>query len=145
MYIHMYIHLLYFKYPVTHLDDSYIWDINFYRLADNDIVLTTYSLVGKEVGTVNVDANAPAKDDEKNLEDKQVMSFIINSSLKTVKKYPVLFKTVKLWWLGKTAEISKEFFVLFLFLGWWCRIWEGRCHLTPHCVGEDHPRWGSQH
>lgn len=41
------------------------------RLADNDIVLTTYSLVGKEVGTVNVDANAPAKDDEKNMEDKQ--------------------------------------------------------------------------
>lgn len=70
--------------------------MNFYRLADNDIVLTTYSLVGKEVGTVNVDANAPAKDDEKNLEDKQVMSLNINSSLKTVKKYPVLFKTVKL-------------------------------------------------
>lgn len=35
---------------------------------------------------MNVDANAPAKDDEKNLEDKQVMSLIINSSLKTVKK-----------------------------------------------------------
>lgn len=86
MYIHMYIHLLYFKYPVTNLDDSYIWAINFNRLADNDIVLTTYSLVGKEVGTGNVDANAPAKDDEKNLEDKQVMSLIINSSLKTVKK-----------------------------------------------------------
>lgn len=45
---------------------------------------------------MNVDANAPAKDDEKNLEDKQVMSLNINSSLKTVKKYPVLFKTVKL-------------------------------------------------
>lgn len=84
MHIHMY--LLYFKYPVTHLDDSYIWDLNFYRLADNDIVLTTYSLVGKEVGTVNVDANAPAKDDEKNREDKQVMSLIINSSLITIKK-----------------------------------------------------------
>lgn len=70
--------------------------MNFYRLADNDVVLTTYSLVGKEVGTVNVDANAPAKDDEKNREDKQVMSLNINSSLKTVKEYPVLFKTVKL-------------------------------------------------
>lgn len=91
MYIHMYIHLLYFKYPVTNLDDSYIWAINFNRLADNDIVLTTYSLVGKEVGTVNVDANAPAKDDEKNMEDKQVMSLIINSSLITIKKYPVVF------------------------------------------------------
>lgn len=91
MHIHMYIHLLYFKYPVTNSDDSYIWDINFNRLADNDIVLTTYSLVGKEVGTVNVDANAPAKDDEKNMEDKQVMSLIINSSLITIKKYPVVF------------------------------------------------------
>lgn len=91
MHIHMSIHLLYFKYPVTNLDDSYIWAINFYRLADNDIVLTTYSLVGKEVGTVNVDANAPAKDDEKNMEDKQVMSLIINSSLITIKKYPVVF------------------------------------------------------
>lgn len=92
MHIHMYIHLLYFKYPVTHSDDSYIWAINFYRLADNDIVLTTYSLVGKEVGTVNVDANAPAKDDEKNMEDKQVMSLTINSSLLIIKKYPVLSK-----------------------------------------------------
>lgn len=80
MHIHMYMYMLYFKYPVTHSDDSYIWAMKFYRLADNDIVLTTYSLVGKEVGTVNVDANAPAKDDEKNMEDKQVMLLIINNS-----------------------------------------------------------------
>lgn len=73
----------------------YIWAINFNRLADNDIVLTTYSLVGKEVGTVNVDANAPAKDDEKNMEDKQVMSLIINSSLKTIKKISSSFRNIK--------------------------------------------------
>lgn len=71
----------------------YIWAINFNRLADNDIVLTTYSLVGKEVGTVNVDANAPAKDDEKNMEDKQVMSLIINSSLITIKKISSPFQS----------------------------------------------------
>ena len=35
-------------------------------------MLTTYTLVGKEVGTVNVDSDAPAKDEENNIEDKQV-------------------------------------------------------------------------
>ncbi|XP_061170821.1 transcription termination factor 2-like [Saccostrea echinata] len=40
------------------------------RLADNDIVLTTYTLVGKEVGAVNVDADAPARDGEEATEQK---------------------------------------------------------------------------
>lgn len=70
------------------------------------------------------------------------MSFNINSFLKIVKKYLVFFKIVKFWWLGKMVGISKEFFVLFLFLGWWCRIWEGRCYFISYCVGEDYFRWG---
>ncbi|XP_048745647.2 transcription termination factor 2-like isoform X3 [Ostrea edulis] len=44
---------------------------NVHRLSDNDIVLTTYTLVGKEVGTVNVDADAPAKDEDDAIDDKQ--------------------------------------------------------------------------
>lgn len=68
MYIYMY--LFYFKYLVIYLDDFYIWDINFYRLVDNDIVFIIYFFVGKEVGIVNVDVNVSVKDDEKNLEDK---------------------------------------------------------------------------
>jgi hypothetical protein len=38
-------------------------------------VLTTYTLVGKEVGTVNVDADAPAKDEEDAVDDKQVQFY----------------------------------------------------------------------
>ncbi|KAK3095192.1 hypothetical protein FSP39_011239 [Pinctada imbricata] len=38
---------------------------NILKLADNDIVLTTYNLVGKEVGAADVDADAPASEEDK--------------------------------------------------------------------------------
>ena len=40
------------------------------RLADNDVVLTTYNLIGKEVGAANINAENPAKDDDDEEEQK---------------------------------------------------------------------------
>lgn len=42
-----------------------------YRLADNDVVLTTYNLVAKEVGAADINAEDPAKDEDPDEEDKK--------------------------------------------------------------------------
>lgn len=42
------------------------------RLADNDIVLTTYNIVAKEVGATKTNADEPVKDDS---QDTQVWPF----------------------------------------------------------------------
>ncbi|CAC5386781.1 TTF2 [Mytilus coruscus] len=41
------------------------------RLADNDVVLTTYNLVAKEVGAADINAEDPAKDEDPDEEDKK--------------------------------------------------------------------------
>ena len=48
----------------------WLFIISIFRLADNDVVLTTYNLIGKEVGAANINAENPAKDEDDEEEQK---------------------------------------------------------------------------